>query len=377
MNLDQFPVDLLRQICGYVVPNMTLKGSICKDAFRERTRMQSVCRTFRDFVVGDWSRVLKKRWEWVQDQESSELSPLFCRLFSDCLRYKQERCCQKTVLECLVPKDVLKSVPFQRVRLSQSHYAHLYDIDDVLVILKRIFKTISGWTRAFDINRKEADARRQKKVQRESRRDEIHTHLNLKVCPNETLQKLATAYIQRGSKRTLDKFKVSLQEYENEQRLCQERRDGLFHRLRSLYKGPWEEMEYRLNFYRVLSIDFVEKGVVSMDDTEVGKEVKRWIEYQKGCNDRRDELSSLLHRHGLKLRSDSHFCQEYINGSTECCAEEVVAVMRITAFLFERGGHVSWSEHHSFLESKLCLLHENMLCTWNEAADTVISEHLQ
>ena len=47
----------------------------------------------------------------------------------------------------------------------------------------------------------------------------------------------------------------------------------------------------------------------------------------------------------LTLREDSRFSAEYIRGDTDASVEQVVAIMKLTALLFQQGGHRCWSQN--------------------------------
>ena len=61
---------------------------------------------------------------------------------------------------------------------------------------------------------------------------------------------------------------------------------------------------------------------------------------------RRSRLIAELKKRGVPFRADSKFCQAYISGTADACAEQVVATMEITRKLF-RYGHRTWSENVS------------------------------
>ena len=77
---------------------------------------------------------------------------------------------------------------------------------------------------------------------------------------------------------------------------------------------------------------------------------------KKSSKVRRKELTNMLSKNGCKLRSDSHFCRNWIEGTILCDVEEVVGVVLITRALFDIS-HITWSrKHHSIEESLLELV---------------------
>jgi hypothetical protein len=66
---------------------------------------------------------------------------------------------------------------------------------------------------------------------------------------------------------------------------------------------------------------------------------------------RREMLIRELRKNGLRLRGDSTLCSSYISGS-ECPLGEVVAIMRMTSFLFSHS-HIHFSEFHTVMKVEL------------------------
>ncbi|KAJ3077528.1 hypothetical protein HDU99_001132 [Rhizoclosmatium hyalinum] len=93
-------------------------------------------------------------------------------------------------------------------------------------------------------------------------------------------------------------------------------------------------------------------------------------------NDKDDELREVLEatleEHGLELREDSVFCQEFLNHEICCDLEEVVAVMLVTNALF-RYSHVAWSTLHDEVEDELKSLALDEGMDWIPAAEQLIS----
>lgn len=84
---------------------------------------------------------------------------------------------------------------------------------------------------------------------------------------------------------------------------------------------------------------------------------------------RRDLLRRELGRFNLELRSDSRFCNQFIEGETLATLEEVVATMRVTSFLFRRGGHRLWSINRFRLETHMRDLVGNGNHHWYSACE--------
>lgn len=89
---------------------------------------------------------------------------------------------------------------------------------------------------------------------------------------------------------------------------------------------------------------------------------------------RRHGLIKELSAHGLGLRSDSKFCEQFIAGKTTASIEEVVAIMMLSCYLFQQGGHRCWSSNHSHMEQAMRKRMKNMeYDSWYAAYESVKS----
>ena len=84
-------------------------------------------------------------------------------------------------------------------------------------------------------------------------------------------------------------------------------------------------------------------------------------------------LRTALRLVGLHLRDDSTFCAAYISCTTNSSLDEVVAVMKITNFLFE-DGHAFWSLNHDDFEAALRKRANKGAASWLDAAQYVIKK---
>lgn len=85
---------------------------------------------------------------------------------------------------------------------------------------------------------------------------------------------------------------------------------------------------------------------------------------------RKNLLETELEKRGLRLRSDSRFCAQFIEGTTTASVEEVVATMCITTFLFNTGGPGCWSENRYKLESHMREgMKQGRYTSWYQACD--------
>lgn len=97
----------------------------------------------------------------------------------------------------------------------------------------------------------------------------------------------------------------------------------------------------------------------------------RLAEIERSTRPKRKERKALLmaslQEYGLRLRSDSGFCNSFIAGSSLASAQEVAATMRITSFLFSYG-HDVWSEYSDSCEGHMSdLLLNNRAACWHDA----------
>lgn len=92
---------------------------------------------------------------------------------------------------------------------------------------------------------------------------------------------------------------------------------------------------------------------------------------------RHEKLVKELYTFGLSLREDSSFCKFYIMDNTEQVSlEQVVSTMRITSYLFEKGGHKVWAANRLQLES---YMRDKVKygCDWYNACEQAMKLRLQ
>jgi hypothetical protein len=92
---------------------------------------------------------------------------------------------------------------------------------------------------------------------------------------------------------------------------------------------------------------------------------------------RRQELITELKNWGLKLRSDSSYCQAFIEGSESADVQEVAAIMYMTSKLFQIGGHIAFSNLHVQFKQQIRLRVRHEQQTWQTAAHAVIAENTE
>ena len=85
----------------------------------------------------------------------------------------------------------------------------------------------------------------------------------------------------------------------------------------------------------------------------IGDEFSRILVRASERPTRRALLKRELQSHNMTLRGDSKFCQQFINGDVTNSVQEVVATMKISAFLFRTGGHRCFSENHELLKARM------------------------
>ncbi|CAM9192330.1 unnamed protein product [Ectocarpus sp. 4 AP-2014] len=88
---------------------------------------------------------------------------------------------------------------------------------------------------------------------------------------------------------------------------------------------------------------------------DVGRVARKLHEFYRLRGDpvaRREMLSKAMEAEGMRIRGDSAFCREFINGSTDVDLGEIVGRMKLAKHLFELGGHVTWSKHRETANAK-------------------------
>jgi hypothetical protein len=112
---------------------------------------------------------------------------------------------------------------------------------------------------------------------------------------------------------------------------------------------------------------FIYDGIGTKDD--VIQEVLRVRQKQV----RRDDLDAEMTSRGIQLRFDSRICNEYIRGETDASLPEVVATMKLSSFL-ENRGYYSLSRWQVILENEMKNhVRSGATACWYEACDYVIA----
>ncbi|CAM9312837.1 unnamed protein product [Ectocarpus fasciculatus] len=88
---------------------------------------------------------------------------------------------------------------------------------------------------------------------------------------------------------------------------------------------------------------------------DVGRVARKLHEFYRLRGDpaaRREMLSEAMEAEGMRIRGDSTFCREFINGSTDVDLGEIVGRMKLAKHLFDLGGHVTWSKNREAANAK-------------------------
>lgn len=341
--LFELPNELVQLVFEYVLPDFSKKHTISKKYIIERNQLQTISKTFYESIIPSWNVIIQRRWNlsWSENH----LHPLFVLLFSDCLRFRQESCCQKTIKSCLIPSTSLESLEYKKKRLSQFMSANLYDLDDVVYVIKSLYPDLYSWKNDYFTKQKKKEVRIKNKELRESRQKEIRKLVlfmtRLPFTPTE-LHDLEHKFIQRGSLKNLQQFKDALTLYVEKRNASNVRRLELINKLTKMSKQSWTEKIKDIDRYPLLQIDFIKEGTISIDHSAVQKACVQWINDEIEKLKRRKLLQTELEKFGLQLRADSFYCKMFIEGNTNNTLEQVVATMRITSFLFKHG-HSYWS----------------------------------
>ncbi|CAM9224676.1 unnamed protein product [Ectocarpus sp. 13 AM-2016] len=88
---------------------------------------------------------------------------------------------------------------------------------------------------------------------------------------------------------------------------------------------------------------------------DVGRVARKLHEFYRLRGDpvaRREMLSKAMEAKGMRIRGDSAFCREFINGSTDVDLGEIGGRMKLAKHLLELGGHVTWSKNREAANAK-------------------------
>lgn len=89
-----------------------------------------------------------------------------------------------------------------------------------------------------------------------------------------------------------------------------------------------------------------------MDVGRVARKLHEFYSLRGDPTARREMLSEAMEAEGMRIRGDSAFCREFINGSTDVDLGEIVGRMKLAKHLFELGGHVTWSKNREAANAK-------------------------
>lgn len=290
---------------------------------------------------------------------------------------------QKTAGEHLkLTGSNLKHVAHKTIRLGMGRKMYLYDVGDVLRVATERFTTVDKLEKhILKCNRlkqrrlesQQAKDQRWQDVQRLLR--DMHANF---IVTNHLKVKEIDDYVDknRGSiddiRRIASKLKEKYDKNQARLRLIKERQ--------AQYR-EWVN-ELRLSHHKYLDLDIVRRfiydGVGTQDEIVLAvqqqfaadqERVKARMQLAPG---RKEQLKAELAAHGLALRSDSQFCNQYIRGETTASLQEVVATMKLTSFLFGFG-HRTWSRWHRVLEFSMRIkMQTEQFLNWYAACENVI-----
>lgn len=250
----------------------------------------------------------------------------------------------------------LKHVPHTTIRLKYNRLKYLYKIEDVLQVATAKYACLAAFEEHVVKCKARVATREKNKALKQARREEVNTMFQDMGAAFMIFRSYSVieTYVDKdqGSLESirilaLEKKKV----YDAQQahaRLIEKRRADY---------GAWvQELQLSQKMYlnNPVVIRFIQHGIGTKDEVvqAVQAHQERLDLYQQQAPARQDELVAELKEHGLKLRSDSTFCRQYIRQETTASLQEVVATMKMTSFLFSKG-HRKWSRWHRILENAM------------------------
>jgi hypothetical protein len=391
------PKELITHVLSWVMNHGTL-NKLFAIMYNRITR---TCTSFRDAV--DWRLVLPKHvWTWTGPAVPDVLRPIF----AEAVRWNG-------YLTKGTSSDLatISSLRCRRVvKLGFGRCAHLFDVFEVLTAARHRHETLRMYEAMIEERENKRRQRETNMREREQREvavkrlltdmgDTQHRYVNLSK---------AKGYIRSGSW-SLEAIREQSEPHVardlESERLRQERRAQVVEVLRAcghqvtgakalryMNKGIGttlddvrEEAEVVRRRLAIESATGIVNGHTHdpvlvrhvRDGNEDAAVVVAAVEnvrcrHEWNSRIRRDTLETALAAVGLELRPDSRFCEAYIRKTTVASLDEVVAVMRLTAWLF--AVH-AWRRHHHEKECRLrAMMHDATVDTWAEAVDRVIQE---
>lgn len=94
------------------------------------------------------------------------------------------------------------------------------------------------------------------------------------------------------------------------------------------------------------------KFSVCLEVVVVAKKLHEFHRLRGDPQARREMLSRALEAEGMGIRTDSTFCRDFVDGSTDVDLDEIVGRMKLAKHLFTLGGHRTWSHYRETANGK-------------------------
>lgn len=338
---------------SYVLSYICTADKAWKSA-RDVSRVSRVCRSWKE--INPWQH-------WTDAFKVFAFPQGFPSVLSSFMESAKEEkgfVTQKSAMEHLkVSAPSLSSVPHKKIPLKYNRVKYLYKVEDVLQVATAKYGCVAALEQHLVKCKARVEARHRNKSLKHARRKEVNAMLEEMGAQFMILRTypVIETYVDKG-KGTLEEIRTLVvskkKVYDVQQahaRVLKQRRAEYCQWVQEL------QLSYKMYLNNPVVNRYLQTGIGSKDEVveAVRLQFKTYKERLEQCQQqapvRRNELVAELTLHGLTLRSDSTFCRQYIRGETTASLQEVVATMKLTSFLFSRGGHRVWSRWHKILEN--------------------------
>ena len=317
--------------------------------------MSQTCRAWHDLT----------RWQyWAEAFRVFPLGKEFPTVLYPCMRSAIENrgfVTQTSAMGHLkLNASALKNVPHNIISLRRRRYKYLYKIDDVLRVATAKYGCIAALEQHVQKCANMTAARQRTKEIKQTRREQIVAILKDVGAPSYVMDnKSVEKYMETGVGCLEEIRELALRKKKmHDEKAAREaekatRRDVVKQCARSVGLSCPHLYQRNAVITRYIQDGIGTKETVTqscLEEKQALDERRRLSEQNRAP--RRAQLIAELQSHGLSLRPDSRFCSQYITGETNASLQEVVATMKLTAFLFSRG-HRTWSNWHNVLEGKM------------------------
>jgi chorismate mutase len=348
LTIADFSHDILRIISEYVCMGTDFKDYPINSFGKELRSFCLTCAAFHRSI--DWTSWCDKMgiWRW-----NKHVPACLQNLFAAAIKWNGNVLLKDTKA-CYIPALALEGVKFKEQRLGRHCYAHLYPFKNILRVVAAIYPTQTDLDAKFTASATKSRKRQENIAIKEARQFELQNMLAQKGIPWRNTASV-DKYVKTGKgnlNNIIESAQKAEEDYQKQKPLIETRskRYGEVHKMALDIKCALQSTKH----LPVISM-YISDGKGTLDDVKAALVAES--EAQKArrshSSQRREQLIAELHAHGLELRPDSKFCDSYIYGDTSASLEEVVATMKLTTYLFSRGGHRCYSKNHLELKEAM------------------------